>query len=266
MAAGRYDEALDQASEVVGFLPALTSPDDRSFVHWFAIVAYLGSGRIDDARRHALLHDEILSRLTPHQVVHGLGLRLLVEEHAGRWDQIRSFSSRVEPAVDANVTTPCVLNPRMLLVCALAAARAGDDAETRRLEGAAEAVDMEGYGLTIDAPRLWLALLRGDLETVEELLELPLGLGYTAISARAARLDGLAALRESARLEEEAPPLLRPSTYLEPFALRALGIVREDPKLVEQALARFAAMGLEWHAEETRTLLVGGGVRAPGSS
>jgi len=40
-------------------------------------------------------------------------------------------------------------------------------------------------------------------------------------------------------VEAEAPPLLKPRTYLEPFGLRALGIVREDEALVEQAQSRF---------------------------
>jgi hypothetical protein len=51
-------------------------------------------------------------------------------------------------------------------------------------------------------------------------------------------------------------PLLRPgSPYLEAHALRALGIVRDDGSMLEQALSRFEAMQLEWHAAETRKLL-----------
>jgi len=255
LAAGRYDEAVMRVSAVTQLLPELASFDDRSWVHWFAIVAHLGVGQIDDARHHALLHDEIVCRLTPHHVVHGLGLSLLVDEHAGRWEEIRACASRVEPAVDRNADTPCVLNPRMLLLCALAAAHAGDEAEARRLEGAADAVPMEGYGLTIDAVRIHLALLRGDLDAVERLIELPAGLSYTATAAQAARLDGLAALRHLQRVEAAAMPLLQPGTYLEPFALRALGIAREDVGLVEQAQARFEEMGLDWHAAQTRALL-----------
>jgi hypothetical protein len=46
--------------------------------------------------------------------------------------------------------------------------------------------------------------------------------------------------------------LLRPGTYLEPFALRALGIVRGDPALVDEAAFRFDTMALGWHAAQTR--------------
>jgi hypothetical protein len=48
---------------------------------------------------------------------------------------------------------------------------------------------------------------------------------------------------------------LKPKTYLEPFALRALGFARKDDGLIAQAIQRFEAMGLDWHAAETRKLL-----------
>ncbi len=38
------------------------------------------------------------------------------------------------------------------------------------------------------------------------------------------------------------------------FALRALGIARGDRALLKQALERFEAMDLTWHAEQTRHL------------
>jgi hypothetical protein len=34
-----------------------------------------------------------------------------------------------------------------------------------------------------------------------------------------------------------------------------LGRVREDEALIRQALERFEAMGLDWHAQETRAVL-----------
>jgi CHAD domain-containing protein len=48
---------------------------------------------------------------------------------------------------------------------------------------------------------------------------------------------------------------LRPGTYLEPFALRTLGAVRDDDVLLQQAVDRFNAIGLPWYAEQTRELL-----------
>jgi hypothetical protein len=114
---------------------------------------------------------------------------------------------------------------------------------------------MKGYGQTIDAPRLRLALVRGDLEAAERLLESGEAMYFAELAARAARLDALAALGKRDRVEEEARPLLRPNTYLEPYALRALGLMRQNEDLIAQAIERFEKMGLDWHAAETRALL-----------
>ena len=78
--------------------------------------------------------------------------------------------------------------------------------------------------------------------------------GPWGLDGAAARLDALLALGETERLEEEAAPFLGEESYTGPFALRALGISRGDASLVEQAVARFEAMGLEWRVAETRSL------------
>lgn len=157
-------------------------------------------------------------------------------------------------AVEANLTTPCVRNARALLLTALAAAYTGDEETARQYERRAEEVVTEGYDLVLAAPRTWLALLRGAIDDVDRLEPVDLTRVKTAyaLPAAAARLDALAARKERSLVEREAPPLLRPGTYLEPFALRALGAVREDELLVERAAGRFDAMGLTWHAEQTR--------------
>jgi hypothetical protein len=72
----------------------------------------------------------------------------------------------------------------------------------------------------------------------------------------ATQLDAAAALDKREVVEECAPPLLVTGSYIEPFALRALGRVRRDAELMERAAATFAAAGLEWHARETSALLV----------
>jgi hypothetical protein len=253
---GRYDEALRVARERLDAVDEIIDPDMREGIYWRAASASLGSGLIDEARDHAWLLNEHNSRLTPHHAVHGVAVRLNVEELAGGWEEARVLQQEAERRVAANVATPCAMAPRSLLVCAVANAEVGDDAEARRLEEASDALGIEGYGLTQDAPRVRLALVRGDLETVEHLLAPPVKtMPYVRLASLAARLDGLVALRDRVRLEEEAPSLLRPDTYLEPFALRALGVTREEAGLVEQALARFEALGLNWHADQTRALL-----------
>jgi len=162
----------------------------------------------------------------------------------------------LEDAVAANVATPCVFHERSLLVCALARAHLGDEEESRRLEQEAGTHAMKGYGTVSSTPRVQLALLRGDLATVESLLGEP-GVrrsNWPYLSSMATHLDGLAALGERARVEANASRI-QPGTYLEPFALRAQGLVRGDCKLVERAAVRFEEFGLGWHATRTRALV-----------
>jgi hypothetical protein len=109
----------------------------------------------------------------------------------------------------------------------------------------------------LSAPRTWLALHRGELDKVVPLEPIDLARipHEYALASTAARLDALAALKERSSVEQYAPKLLETGTYLEPFAMRALGVVRDDEPLVERAAARFEAMGLTWHAAQSRELL-----------
>ena len=67
------------------------------------------------------------------------------------------------------------------------------------------------------------------------------------------RLDGLLAL---GRLEdvERGAPLASSASVLRPFALRALGVAREDDALCGRARG-LRGFGLGFHAEETRLVL-----------
>jgi hypothetical protein len=162
--------------------------------------------------------------------------------------------------VQANAETPCVRNARSLLVCAVAAEQLGAADEARRYEELAAGLGIEGYGVVLDIPRLQLALARADLGEVERLLRTPLPergwyRGWMAIATIVNRLDGLVAVRDRAQAEQEAARHLRAGTYLEPFALRALGAVREDEALLRRAHAAFERLGLAWHASRTAALL-----------
>src|SRR5204863_10125355 len=81
----------------------------------------------------------------------------------------------------------------------------------------------------------------------------------------AALLDGLAMLEDRDRIEADAPGWVRPDAYVAPFAVRALGIARHDAALLADAANRFAAMGLDWHAQQTRAALnqLGGASATP---
>jgi hypothetical protein len=113
---------------------------------------------------------------------------------------------------------------------------------------------MHGYGIHHDPPHIQLALARGDLEQLRRLVDDfdAEGLEPWAYRNRSALFDALAALGERDRIEADAPAWIEQNSYATPFALRALGLVREDETLVAQAAEKFDAMGLAWHAQRTR--------------
>jgi hypothetical protein len=258
--AGEFDHGRAWAERRFELLDEISDPDVRADIHSAPISGCIWSGRFGEARRLADAHDEITQSLTPHHRLHGVAIKVEVEELLGRWDVVRSLQARTETAVEENGATPCVRNPRTLLVTALAHQLDGRADEARRLEEQALGMWMEGYGSTLDTPRLRLALARGEPAEVERLLGLPdtthgWHRGWFIFANPAARLDALAALDRRDELEREAPRHLRRANYLRPFALRALGLVRADDGLLWEALAEFERYRLDGFAAETRTLL-----------
>jgi hypothetical protein len=124
-------------------------------------------------------------------------------------------------------------------------------AAPRRLESKAYGIGMEGYRNWFGPPKIRLALARDELGGLAQLASSEL----TWPEPASAFLDVLAALGDRERIEAEAPRWMQQGTFAEPFALRALGIARGDRTLLRQALERFEAMQLSWHAEQTRRLL-----------
>ena len=259
LAAADYEEACRIVERRLETLARIDDPDHRADAYWAALPAYLGAARFDDARHIASLHDDVTAPLTLHHRLHGVAVLLEVEQLAGDWERIRELTPRAERA-SAQSTTRCLHSRLGLLTCALASAYLGDDEGARRLEARSEEYGIDRYGRE-ESP-IWLALHRGDLVEVERRLEELEQPGKSLLRSRklapvAARLDALAALGRRETLEHDATPLLRPGTYLEPFALRALGAVRRDETLVVQAAQRFETMGLTWHASRTTALLRG---------
>ena len=160
----------------------------------------------------------------------------------------------------ANRETPCVRSPRSLLVCALARSHLGETARARA--SSRSAPTSSGWRATATCSTRRGSGSRSSGATSRRRSgswRVPLPdrgwhRAWLLLSSLAARLDALAALGRRAEVEAWQPP--RRGTYLEPFLLRALGLVRED----EALLAR-AAAGLRGAAAR---LARGADARAPG--
>jgi len=200
---------------------------------------------------------ETVAGLTPHHRLHGVITRLLLEAAVGDWEAIRAREPQVEDAVEANLTTPCPGNVGALLLAALAMAHASEWPAVERLTTKAESIGMVGY-VRSHAPKwLRLAIVRGDRDEIGRILATIESQMLTVDRAElvAAFLDALTTLDDRDRIEAEAPTWVRPNAFVAPFAVRALGVARRDRALLGEAVDRFTAMGLDWHARETERLL-----------
>ena len=259
--AGRHAEALELARAPIEFVNDIRDPERVVEIYESPIPEATTMGLFGEARRLQALHTAATHGLTAHHRMHSIAIGAEIEELRGDWPAIRSMQGDIERAVEENLDTPCVRNERALLLCACASVAAGDWSEADRLQGKAHALGMEGYDAALSGARIRLALLRSELDTLEELVADALQperrrLVNFAVSARTMLVEALVRLGDRERVEEHAGELATLSgTYLEPFGLRALGQVRGDRSLIERALARFEEMSLEWYAEETRALL-----------
>ncbi len=254
---GRPTEAWKAAEAQDALLPDVADPDHRAdALSWTASLA-LNLGFVAAARDRVERIESTVERLTPHHRVHGLMARVLLESSVLDHEAVRALTARIHAAVEANIATPCPNNVGLLLLSAIAAAELGDDAEATRLTAAAESIGMTGYGRLHTARGIRLAILRNDPDAIRQQIDAiePGWLDQGAFELWAALFDGLAALGDRERIEAEAPAWTALERYVAPFALRALGVVRRDPKPVREAAARFEALGLDRHATQTRAML-----------
>jgi class 3 adenylate cyclase len=252
-----FDRACTLMDEVMALLPGLPNPDVCSTALMSAVFIYLRSGRLAAAARASVQAAEAAAGATPHHRMHAAAWQLILASATGRWDEVRARAAAAEHAVDANLAagTPCCLDVSILLNCATGRAQAGDEDEARRLEAKANGLGMEGgrwYQGWFEPPRIRLALARHQTGKVRELTPAGFDWEWEPVPTY---LDALATLGDGDRIEAEAPNWLQPGTLAEPFALRALAIARDDPALLGQALQRFEAIELSWHAEQTRQML-----------
>jgi hypothetical protein len=252
-----FATASESARRRLQLAPRLNDPDHLALIQWTSATAELALAHFDDAEVHALRHEAIAGRLTPHHEMHAIGNLLILDEAAGRWERLNERTDRTERAVEANADTPCIFNPRSLLACAVACAALGLDDQACRLEAAEAALGFEGYEYWLDPLRARLAIIRGDVGHVQALLDGSEKWSWKVfdfVNCVAVRLDAFVAVGRAEEAVEDAERHAVPGTYLEPFALRTLGVARGDPPLIARAQERFEAIGLRWYAAQTQAL------------
>jgi class 3 adenylate cyclase/tetratricopeptide (TPR) repeat protein len=254
----RFQEASSWSEQRLALVAEIDDPDHRCEAYEAGAPAAAAVCRFDDARRLAGLHGELSQRLSAHHRVHSVSLELELADALGDWSGLAAQTDRALAAIEANLATPCVRNPRDLLLCSLAYLCLEDESRAAELERDGLRIAGEGYETYLSGVRLRIALERGDAAAAAALVELPVERALVwGPSIFAARLDAFVALGLRDRIESEAPELAQPGTTVEPFALRALGVARRDDELLARADELFADLGLEWHRAQTERLLAG---------
>src|SRR5207247_1935354 len=160
---GRYEEGMRFARQAYGLEAAISDPNVSAELRESSIPLFTLTGHLEEARQ-LLRENEVFSeRLSPHHRMHAVAMVLELEEVTGDWDAVAELIPRTRAAVRDNLATPCVRNSRSLLLCAAACAALGDEGGSRQLENEAEGLGAEGYENILAAPRIRLALNRGDL-------------------------------------------------------------------------------------------------------
>jgi class 3 adenylate cyclase len=252
---GRFHEAAAHSEQRLALLPGIDDPDHRCEAYEAGSPAAAAVCRFDEARRLAELHERLAQRLSAHHRLHAVSLDLELADALGDWAGLAANTDRALSAIEANLATPCVRNPRDLLLCALAHLCLGDESRAQELERDGLRIAGEGYETYLSGPQLRIAMQRDDRRTLESLVDLPVERALVwGPGIFAARLDAFIALGRHDRIEAEAPQLLQPGAAVEPFALRALGVARNDDELLARADERFVELGLEWHRAQLERL------------
>jgi class 3 adenylate cyclase/tetratricopeptide (TPR) repeat protein len=252
---GLFAEALQAAATRDDLLPLIADPDRVADAFFMSADLYAALGRLADTRTMTDRMEETVAGLTPHHRVHGLEMRLILESAVADWEAVRQLTQPGEEMIEANLATPCPFNRGVLIILATAWTYAGNAAEADRLLARAEEVGMGTY-LIINTPHwLSLAIAHHDLAEIRRLIDSiqPAWLTAGRWQLWASLFDGLVEVDDRERIEAEALQWLDRDLYVTSFATRALAVARRDPVLLDQAATQFERMGLERHAQQTRT-------------
>ena len=248
----RYSDVLDWAMRLVA---RFESQDPRqvgdAYLH--PIGALMALGRFTEARDFAARNEAVAVRQGNSDRAVAVAWWAEVESMAEEWPRVGMLEERIRAFAGRDDIGPTARFVRAPLLCAAARAHLGDARQSTELERLTADLTGGADDDRLAAPYLRLALARGDLDRVGDLMarapkRLRPWAQWWALDLDVTRLDALAALEDAAAVESEAAALLGDNRFLDAVARRALGTVRRDPHLLGQAGQAFTDMGLPAHA------------------
>ena len=130
----RFRDAASWSEQRLALLPGIDDPDHLCEAYEAGSPAAAAMCQFDEARRLADLHGGLSQRLSAHHRVHSISLELELADALGDWPALAAQTERALAAIEANLATPCVRNPRDLLLCSLAHLCLGDESRAGELE------------------------------------------------------------------------------------------------------------------------------------
>ena len=149
----RFQEAAAWSDQRLALLSGIDDPDHLCEAYEAGSPAAAAVCRFDESRRLAELHGSLSQRLSPHHRVHSVSLELELADALGDWQALAPQTDRAWAAITANLATPCVRNPRDLLLLGLAHLCLGDESRATELELDGLRLAGEGYETYLSARR-----------------------------------------------------------------------------------------------------------------
>jgi hypothetical protein len=253
-----FQRGYEATKEAIELLDERYDREESAEGHEQLVLAAVALGRIEEARALVDRQEALARALSPHHQVHAVALAVEAAGVFGEWDRMRGLLDLGEERIEANLATPCGRHANITMLQAIAHAQAGDADEAHRLESLAQARTRNTASSFVRPLHAQLALARGDMDAalgwIPEAFDadlarrwwwfaMPATITYLDVHSAAGLRDNIEAA--AARVVEEGCPILQP------FAMRALGRVRNDEGLVREAAAVFRELGLAARERET---------------
>jgi hypothetical protein len=221
-------------------------PDHVADIHYAPVSGCIWLGYFEEARRLARRHDEITSVLTPHHRIHGVAVLVEVEELAGAGSRFggskrerrrRSSATWRRPACAALARCSCARLQRPSSAIMPAPPSSKPPRTSSAWRATAMCSTRRGCGWRCCAAT-WSR--RSESSPIRSRTAVGTAPGSSSRRTPPGSTRSPGSGTGGARVVGPAPR----RHVLEPFYLRALGVVREDEQLLERSLAAFEALRL----------------------